>query len=132
MALPTRSVPMLVPETGVGMNVRETMSEQPVCIAPETDVVVAALSMSDHELGALPVCEHGHLVGIITDRDIAFGTAPKNGSRTAGSSPLHDPRPGHDPARGAAREVEALMSLHRIRRLPVCEHGRLIGMISPG
>ena len=54
------------------MNVGEIMSEQPVCVTPETDIVNAAVTMADHELGALPVCEQGRLVGIITNRDIVF------------------------------------------------------------
>ncbi len=32
------------------MNVGEIMSEQPVCVTPETDIVNAAVTMADHEL----------------------------------------------------------------------------------
>lgn len=51
------------------MNVDEIMSEQPVCVAPETDIVNAAARMKDHELGALPACEKGRLVGMIAQGD---------------------------------------------------------------
>ena len=112
------------------MNVGEIMSKNPVCVAPETDIVNAAVTMKDHELGAIPVCEKGRLVGIITDRDIVF-------RYLAGSS--HDGRlVAHymtlDPVTIGPGEplerAEALMSRCQIRRLPVCEHGRLVGMIA--
>ena len=115
------------------MNVCETMSEQPVCVAPETDIVIAAVRMAEHELGALPVCEYGRLVGIITDRDIVF--------RYLARGRVHDGRlvahyMTRDPVTIGPEEplerVEALMSQHQIRRIPVCEHGRLVGMIARG
>ena len=112
------------------MNVGEIMSKNPVCVAPETDIVNAAVTMKDHELGAIPVCEKGRLVGIITDRDIVF-------RYLAGSS--HDGRlVAHymtlDPVTIGPGEplgrAETLMSRRQIRCLPVCEHGRLVGMIT--
>jgi CBS domain-containing protein len=108
------------------------MSEQPVWVTPETDVVTAAARMSEHELGALPVCECGQVVGIITDRDIALrylGSWSHQG-RLVGHYMTRDPVT-IDPEESLPR-AEELMSRHHVRRLPVCEQGRLIGMITRG
>jgi CBS domain-containing protein len=113
------------------MNAREIMSAPPVCITPETHIVTAAVTMADHELGALPVCEQGRLVGIITDRDIvvrylARGTV--HDGRLVAHYMTRDPFTigPSDPLERA----EALMAQHQIRRVPVCEDGRLVGMIT--
>jgi CBS domain-containing protein len=115
------------------MNVRQIMSEEPVCIAPETDVVTAAVRMADHELGALPVCEQGCLVGIITDRDIVVRYIARgsihNGRRVARYMTRDPVTIGADEP---LERAEALMRQHQIRRVPVCEDGRLVGMITQG
>ncbi|MFD7746191.1 CBS domain-containing protein [Streptomyces sp. NPDC059698] len=94
----------------------------------------AAQLMREHNVGALPVSANGdsdRMVGIITDRDIVVGCVAK----------------GHDPAKVTAGDlaqgtprwidagagVEAVleeMQTHRIRRLPVVENKKLVGMIS--
>jgi CBS domain-containing protein len=114
------------------VNVRDLMSEHPVWVTPETDVVSVAVRMSEHALGALPVCERGRLVGIITDRDIVF--------RYLGRGSHHGRLVGHYMTRAPVtispeqplERAEALMSEHHLRRLPVCEEGRLVGMITRG
>jgi CBS domain-containing protein len=114
------------------VSVREVMSEHPVWVTPETDVVTVAARMSEHDLGALPVCESGRLVGIITDRDVAFRYigGPSHQGRLVGHYMTRDPVTiGPDESLERAAE---LMSLHHVRRLPVCEQGRLIGMITQG
>ena len=99
------------------MNVSE-MSEQPVCVTPETDIVNAALTMADHELGALPVCEEGHLVGVITNRYIVFRylVGSSHQGRLVAHYMTRDPvtiRPDD-----SLERAEALMSQCQIRRLP--------------
>ncbi|SED51548.1 CBS domain-containing protein [Streptomyces sp. TLI_105] len=92
----------------------------------------AAQMMRDHNVGSLPIAdENERLCGIITDRDIVVGCVAE----------------GHDPSRitcgemakGTPRWVESdadvgvvleEMQSHQIRRLPVIEDKRLVGMIS--
>ncbi|MFJ9394911.1 CBS domain-containing protein [Streptomyces californicus] len=94
----------------------------------------AAQLMREHNVGALPVSADGdsdRMVGIITDRDIVVGCVAKG----------HDPAKvtAGDLAQGTPRWIEANadvdavleeMQTHRIRRLPVVENKKLVGMIS--
>ncbi|MBD2830147.1 MULTISPECIES: CBS domain-containing protein [Streptomyces] len=94
----------------------------------------AAQVMREHNVGALPVSADGdsdRMVGIITDRDIVVGCVAKG----------HDPAKitAGDLAQGTPRWIEAdadvdavleEMQTHRIRRLPVVENKKLVGMIS--
>ncbi|MGW1218623.1 CBS domain-containing protein [Streptomyces californicus] len=94
----------------------------------------AAQLMREHNVGALPVSADGdsdRMVGIITDRDIVVGCVAKG----------HDPAKitAGDLAQGTPRWIEAdadvdaaleEMQTHRIRRLPVVENKKLVGMIS--
>ncbi|MEU1351518.1 CBS domain-containing protein [Streptomyces sp. NPDC005795] len=94
----------------------------------------AAQLMRDHRVGALPISENGEqgrMVGILTDRDIVVGCVAmgRDPSKvTAGELAQGTPR-----WIDAEAEVEAVleeMQTHRIRRLPVVENKKLIGMIS--
>ena len=114
------------------MNVDQIMSGHPVWVKPETDVVSAALRMSEHGFGALPVCDRGQLVGIVTDRDIVvryFGRGANEG-RLVAHYMTRDPVT-IEPEQ-PLEQAEQLMSEHHIRRIPVCKEGRLVGMIAQG
>ncbi|MFG3493823.1 CBS domain-containing protein [Streptomyces sp. NPDC047928] len=92
----------------------------------------AAQLMRELNVGALPISdENERLCGIITDRDIVVGCVAEG----------HDPSrvTCGDMAKGTPRwidanadvsEVLAEMQGHQIRRLPVIENKRLVGMIS--
>jgi DNA-binding CsgD family transcriptional regulator len=55
---------------GADMRVRGLTIPSPSCVSPNDNVQVAAREMKVHELGVLPVCAEGVLIGVITDRDI--------------------------------------------------------------
>ena len=114
------------------MRVCDIMSSKVVSIGPDEPVSAAARLLKRMNIGALPVCDgQNRLRGIVTDRDIvtrcvALEADPartrvaeimSRGVVTA--APLDDT--GH-----AAR----LMSADRVRRLPVLDEGRLVGMVT--
>ncbi|MFF3210758.1 CBS domain-containing protein [Streptomyces sp. NPDC002886] len=92
----------------------------------------AAQLMSRLNVGALPISDSNErLCGILTDRDIVIGCVAKG----------HDPSKitAGDMAQGTPRWIDAgadvsevleEMQSHQIRRLPVIDNKRLVGMIS--
>lgn len=116
------------------MKLRDIMTQQVVRIHPEENVVVAARTLSNYNIGILPVCgSDGRLKGIVTDRDIV--TRCLASGRPAERTTVGDvmttrivsAKPDMDAALAAA-----LMGREQIRRLPVVENGRLCGMVSLG
>lgn len=114
------------------MKVREIMTEPTVTVTPQEPVAAAARLMTRHNLGALPVCDdEGRLRGMITDRDIvtrcvAADLEPSDTRvREIMSRGITTCRADED-AETAARAMGA----DQVRRLPVLEDGRVVGMVS--
>ncbi|MGX1792745.1 CBS domain-containing protein [Microbacterium sp. NPDC055312] len=108
------------------------MTPNAQCIGENDALSVAAERMLELDVGALPICgEDGRLKGMLTDRDIvvkaiATGLDPDttNAGRLATGVPVMV-SPDDDIDR-----TLALMREHRIRRVPVLEDHRLVGIIS--
>ncbi|MEU3047297.1 CBS domain-containing protein [Streptomyces sp. NPDC006984] len=111
---------------------RDIMHSGAVCIQEGESLEAAARKMKELDVGGLPVCgEDDRLHGIVTDRDIvvkclARGKDPR--AVTAGQ--LEQGKPVTIDAGADADQVLQAMERHRIRRLPVIEEHRLVGMIS--
>ncbi|TLQ47510.1 CBS domain-containing protein [Streptomyces marianii] len=111
---------------------RDIMHVGATCIQESETLADAARRMSELGIGALPICgPDDRLHGIITDRDIvvkcvAKGKDPK--TMTAGM--LEQGKPVTIDAGADSDAVLQAMEQHRIRRLPVVENHRLVGMIS--
>ena len=112
-------------------SVRDAMSENPRSIGASASVVEAARLMREQHIGSLPVVEDERLVGMITDRDIAMRVVAENAVpettlvEDVYSRDLISVEPDHDLA-----EALQLMARHQVRRLPVVEDGKLVGMIA--
>jgi CBS domain-containing protein len=111
---------------------REIMHAGVQCIGEHDHLVDAAAMMRELGVGALPICgDDDRLHGMITDRDIVvrcIATGSDPGATTAGE--LAQGTPHWISADADVREVLAMMEQHQIRRLPVIEDHRLVGMIS--
>ena len=112
-------------------SVRDAMTDDPRSISAAESVVEAARLMRDEHIGSLPVTEDKRLVGMITDRDIttrvvAEGAVPETMSvGDVYSRDLISVEPNND-----LEEALQLMARHQVRRLPVVENGRLVGMVA--
>ena len=114
------------------MNIRDVMTPNPSCVSPEDSIQNAARIMRDMDTGVVPVVENGRPVGIVTDRDIVVRGVAEDGQLN---------RPVRDIVTGSVvcaspdmstREAADLMSEHQVRRLPVVENERLVGIVSIG
>ena len=116
------------------MQVRELMNDNVVSISPEENVNTAARLLWRYDLGSLPVCgDGGKLWGIVTDRDIVLRcVAAENDPagtkvREIMSRGVNTVSPEDD-----VRQAAQIMAVCRVRRLPVVEEGKVVGMLSLG
>ena len=112
-------------------SVRDAMTDDPRSIHASASVVEAARLMKEQHIGSLPVTEDERLVGMITDRDIttrvvAESAVPETTSvQEVYSRDLISVEPDDD-----LDEALHLMARHQVRRLPVVENGKLVGMVA--
>ncbi len=114
------------------MNVREVMTTNPRCVSPNDSIQSAARIMKEEDTGVVPIVEDGRTVGVITDRDIvlravADGSQANKPVREIATSDLVFATPDM-----STREATKIMSERQIRRLPVVEGDRLVGIVSLG
>lgn len=116
------------------MNVKDIMSAKPITVSPEESAAVAARLLSRHNVGALPVCgKNGALKGMITDRDIVLRCiAADEDPQTTKVSEIMTRRVFSVEASETLDKATALMAKEQIRRLPVQDKGRVVGMLSLG
>jgi CBS domain-containing protein len=111
---------------------RDIMSGSAECVGENESIVDAARKMEQMGVGALPICgEDDRLKGMITDRDIvtkviAQGKDPA--STRAGD--LAQGKPVTIGADDSLDELVRTMAEHQVKRLPVIDGHRLVGMVS--
>ena len=114
-------------------NIREVMTPNPKTLAQSATIMEAACAMRDNDIGDVVVLDNGRLCGILTDRDIvvralAAGCDPNRTSvGEICSRALVTLAP--DDSTGQAVRV---MREHAIRRLPIEDRGRVVGIVSLG
>jgi len=117
------------------MKVKEAMHRGADWVSPETPITELARLMRERDIGAIPIGENDHLIGIVTDRDIVCkGLAQDNFdvrramARDVMTAGIHCCREDDDLAK-AVRHMEEL----KVRRLPVINKSkRMVGILSLG
>jgi CBS domain-containing protein len=115
----------------MGKNVRDLMTQNPRSVRPDDSVIEAARMLRDENVGSLPLVDGDRLVGIVTDRDIALRVVAEG--RDPGSVSVQEIA-SRDPITAEATsdldDALRLMARHQVRRLPVTEEGRLVGILA--
>jgi CBS domain-containing protein len=111
--------------------VRDVMTENPRSLEPSMLVREAAALMKNEDVGSLPLVEGERLVGVLTDRDVVMRVVAEGRDPQAvrvgeiASRELVSAEPEQ-----ALDQALRLMARHRVRRLPVVEGGRLVGILA--
>ena len=109
----------------------DIMSVSPRTVATSATAAEAARLMREHDIGSLPVVHNDRIVGVVTDRDLVVRVI------AAGLDPDTTPVVEVASDRLVTAEASAdldqalhLMAQHQVRRLPVVEDDRLVGVIA--
>lgn len=112
--------------------IKDIMSSEVECCTLLDNVYEVAVKMRDWDVGAIPIVDDEKLVGMITDRDIAIrGVAEKRPGSTKVEDIMSDVLITVSPET-TSKEAAELMARHQIRRLPVVEGDKLVGIVSLG
>ncbi len=115
------------------MRLREIMTSSVENVSLGSTVLDAAKKMKSRNVGSIPVCEGDKIVGIVTDRDIVLRTVADGKDPKACrceeimTRELILGSPDMD-----VHEAAQLMADEQIRRLPVADNGRLVGIVAIG
>jgi len=112
---------------------RDIMTPSPATVNISDSVIMASQVMRDEDIGSVPVIDEQTVAGIITDRDItikvvAEGIDPETAQ--VGEYMSTHPVTGHPNM--SVNEAIELMGREQIRRLPILEQNRLVGIVSLG
>ena len=112
--------------------VSEIMTKNVDFVTPLDNVYEVAVKMKKDDVGVIPVCENDQIIGVITDRDIVVrGVAEKRPGSTKVTDVMSE-----NLYTGSldmtAEEAADLMADKQIRRLPIVENNKLVGIISLG
>ena len=115
------------------MTVKELMSANVCFVNGDAPIGDAAALMKKYNIGLVPVCDNkGHLLGLITDRDIVLRALDRE-------SPQEEPLRVSDimsedvvtiSPETDIHDAACIFSAKKVRRLPVLENSRLVGILS--
>lgn len=108
------------------------MTANPTTIRSDQSVREAAQLMKSEDIGDVIVVEDHRVVGIVTDRDIVVRCLAEGGGgddeiRKACSTDVVTVAPGD-----SVTDVVRLMRDHSVRRVPVVDGDKLVGIVSIG
>jgi CBS domain-containing protein len=115
----------------MGTSIKEVMTRDVRACEPNATVTDAAKVMAQEDVGPVPIVEDGRLVGIVTDRDIVVRVVAEGRDPNAttvkeiASTDLVTVSPGDD-----LDEALNLLAERQVRRLPVVEGDRLVGIVA--
>ena len=135
------------------MKAMDVMVRDVVTVKPETDVASAIKLLIEHDISALPVVDDGgRLVGVVSEADLVhraeIGTEKQRPwwleALTPGSmlaeefakahglrvSEVMSPHVVSASEETPLAEIAALLEKHRIKRVPIIEDGKLLGIVS--
>lgn len=116
------------------MQVKDLMTTGISCVKEDASLAQIARQMRQEDVGLIPVCnDKGEILGVVTDRDLVLRAMAKEGSAAqrelkAGdimSTSLVCAAPDMN-----THHAALLLAKHQVRRLPVTQNGKLVGMLS--
>ena len=116
------------------MKVRECMCGDVCFCTPNTKISDVAKMMNENHVGCIPVCDNNNcVVGILTDRDIVLrGVACDKDAKNTNVSEIMTCNTTCCDLADDISNITKTMGETGIRRIPVTEKGKLVGMLTIG
>ncbi len=116
------------------MKVKDCMCNEVCCAKPETTIYDIAKLMQTNKIGCVPICDQNNcVVGLITDRDILLrGVACDKDAKTTPISEIMTTNVCCCDSNEEVNEAERKMSENQIRRLPIVENNKIVGILTIG
>jgi CBS domain-containing protein len=116
------------------MKVKDIMTSPALFVSKDSNLLQAAKTMRDNDIGVIPVCDDGGgVIGIITDRDIVIRgiDSGKSFDQIKASDIMSNDVITVSPMTDLD-DVYEIMSDIQVRRLPVVDKTSLVGMVTLG
>lgn len=110
----------------------DLMTRSVASAAPKTPISQVASLMRDLNIGDVLVIDQGKLCGIVTDRDLAIHVLTNGATSGAPVEMYMTPDVVTGAADWSIEELADVMGKHQIRRLPIVQDGRVVGIVSLG
>lgn len=117
------------------MKIKDIMNRNPITVSENSSVKDAAELMLKNDIGAVPVTDgkSGKIKGILTDRDIILRCVSKDLNTSAVSAgEIMTCNAVTVCPENSVTESARIMAKNQVRRLPVCENGKVVGIVSLG
>ena len=116
------------------MKVKDCMCGEVCWVKPDTKIYEVAKIMEQNHIGCVPVCDDKNcIVGIITDRDIILrGIATDKDVKSTNASDIMTCNVCTCNQNDDIYDAERKMATNQIRRIPVVDNNRVIGMLTLG
>ena len=114
------------------MKITDVMTKDIQTVSPSDTVRQAASFMLSADTGSIPVCDGDQIVGMITDRDIAVRGVGKGLGPDAKVSDLMSDNVICANCDDSVEEIARQMAERQVRRMPVVDGTKLVGMVSLG
>jgi len=115
------------------MKVDQVMTSNTACLSSQSTIQDAAQTMHKHNVGFIPICDNDSLVGVLTDRDIVIrGITQNKDPNVTQVDEIMTKEVKRVSVDTNMNEVADIMSEYKIRRIPVTDDNRIVGIISIG
>ena len=115
------------------MKIKECMCNSICYCKPNTTIGDVARKMSEKHIGCMPVCnDDNYVVGIVTDRDIILRAVACNKDYNTNVSEIMTTNTVCCDSNSEITDASKIMKNEQIRRIPVTENGKIVGILTLG
>ena len=117
---------------GKKMKVKDCMNDNVIWLTPDASISECVNVMNQHHIGSVPICNQSqNVVGLVTDRDILLRAIVTN--KDINNTKVSDIMTTGVFCCEANTDIEratTVMSENQVRRLPVTEQNKIVGMLT--